>query len=193
MPGDALASAILYDGRPDQPDGRSMRHTHHCLVVLLLTGGAAHAEVDHATLAEHSVAEHRPAEQRARNAYRHPVQTLSWLGIEPEMTVVEIWPGNGGWYTGILAPYLRGSGTFYAAGFVVEGSDVPDWRKRYQQALEERLAAHLDIYDEAKLAPIGSPDHFNPRAARQRRCRADLPQRPQLDRGRLRSGDVRRL
>ena len=30
-------------------------------------------------------------------------------------TVVEIWPG-GGWYTEILAPYLRrGGGTYYAA------------------------------------------------------------------------------
>ncbi len=138
-----------------------MRHVLYLLAALLLIG-TARAQVDHEALAKHSVAEHRPAEQRARNEYRHPIETLSWFGIEPDMTVVEIWPGSGGWYTGILAPYLRGSGTFYAAGFVIEGPDVPDWRERYQRAFEERVAAHPEIYDEAKLAPIGPPDHFTP-------------------------------
>ena len=41
----------------------------------------------------------------ARDAYRHPGQTLSFFGIRPDMTVVEITPG-GGWYAEILAPYL---------------------------------------------------------------------------------------
>src|SRR3546814_10080547 len=49
-----------------------------------------------------------------RDKYRHPLDTLSFLGIRPGMTVVEIWPGAG-WYTEILAPYLAGSGTYYVA------------------------------------------------------------------------------
>jgi predicted methyltransferase len=52
----------------------------------------------------------------ARDRYRHPFETLGFFGVEPNDTVVEIWPG-GGWYTEILAPYLgRGGGTYYAAG-----------------------------------------------------------------------------
>lgn len=52
----------------------------------------------------------------ARDRYRHPYETLSFFGVRPGDTVVEIWPG-GGWYTEILAPYvLKGGGTFYAAG-----------------------------------------------------------------------------
>jgi len=52
----------------------------------------------------------------ARDRYRHPYETLSFFGVRPGDTVVEIWPG-GGWYTEILAPYvLQGGGTFYAAG-----------------------------------------------------------------------------
>ena len=43
---------------------------------------------------------------RARDQYRHPIETLTFFGIKPDMTVVEIWPG-GGWYTDILAPYLH--------------------------------------------------------------------------------------
>jgi predicted methyltransferase len=52
----------------------------------------------------------------ARDRYRHPVETLSFFGVRPSDTVVEIWPG-GGWYTEILAPYLaNGGGTYYAVG-----------------------------------------------------------------------------
>lgn len=50
----------------------------------------------------------------ARDGYRHPVETLSFFGVKPGQTVVEIWPG-GGWYTEILAPLVRGHGTLYAA------------------------------------------------------------------------------
>ncbi len=45
----------------------------------------------------------------ARDAYRHPFETLSFFGVRPSDTVVEIWPG-GGWYTEILAPYLASGG-----------------------------------------------------------------------------------
>ena len=51
---------------------------------------------------------------KARDAYRHPAQTLAFLGVKPTMTVVEIWP-SGGWYTEILAPYLKDGGQLYGA------------------------------------------------------------------------------
>jgi predicted methyltransferase len=44
-----------------------------------------------------------------RDRYRHPFETLSFFGVRPSDTVVEIWPG-GGWYTEILAPYLASGG-----------------------------------------------------------------------------------
>lgn len=51
----------------------------------------------------------------ARDKYRNPAETLAFFGVKPSHTVVELWPG-GGWYTEILAPYLKkGSGTLYAA------------------------------------------------------------------------------
>ena len=46
---------------------------------------------------------------RARDKYRHPYETLSFFGVKPSDTVVEIWPG-GGWYTEILTPYLKSGG-----------------------------------------------------------------------------------
>jgi len=57
----------------------------------------------------------RSAGNRARDRYRHPVETLRFFGIQPNMTVIEIAPG-GGWYTEILAPFLRDHGHLIEAG-----------------------------------------------------------------------------
>lgn len=59
-------------------------------------------------------AEHRSVGNVARDPARHPYETLSFFGIKPTDTVVELSPG-GGWYTEILAPYLRERGQLYAA------------------------------------------------------------------------------
>jgi len=61
--------------------------------------------------------EHRTTSNSVRDQYRHPQQTLTFFGIKSNMAVVEIWPG-GGWYTEILAPYLKNGGEARkAAGF----------------------------------------------------------------------------
>ncbi len=64
----------------------------------------------------------RSEKNRSRDAYRHPVQTLEFFGIQPTMTVVEIWPG-GGWYTEILAPYLAPKGRLIVAAPAGKGSE----------------------------------------------------------------------
>lgn len=51
----------------------------------------------------------RTAANVERDKYRHPAETLAFFGVKPTDKVVEIWPG-GGWYTEILAPYLRDKG-----------------------------------------------------------------------------------
>jgi predicted methyltransferase len=51
---------------------------------------------------------------KARDQYRHPAETLKFLGVKPGQTVIEISPG-GGWYTEILAPAMKGSGKYVAA------------------------------------------------------------------------------
>ena len=56
----------------------------------------------------------RTASFVARDKARHPVEELSFFGIAPTMTVVELWPG-GGYWTEILGPYLAKSGTYYVA------------------------------------------------------------------------------
>lgn len=56
----------------------------------------------------------RTEANRARDSYRHPVETLSFFGVKPSDTIVEIWPG-GGWYSEILGPLTRNKGKLYLA------------------------------------------------------------------------------
>ena len=56
------------------------------------------------------IAHERRDENRARDEWRHPLETLTFFGIEPDMTIVEVLPGNRGWYTQILAPFTAEQG-----------------------------------------------------------------------------------
>ncbi len=56
----------------------------------------------------------RPKKHKARDQYRRPFETLSFCGIEPDMTLVEIWPGGqGGWYRNIVEPFITDGGGQY--------------------------------------------------------------------------------
>lgn len=48
-------------------------------------------------------------DDRARDQHRHPVETLSFFGVAPDMKVGEYAPG-GGWYSRLLGHYLGGEG-----------------------------------------------------------------------------------
>ena len=79
----------------------------------------------------------RSAEAKLRDEYRHPQQTLRFFGIEPDMTVVEIWPG-GGWYTDILASLLKENGKLIAAHFFIDDSS-PGYQKRYLDSFKDKV------------------------------------------------------
>jgi predicted methyltransferase len=81
-----------------------------------------HAGPDKAALEQAVAGSHRSDANRARDPYRHPVETLSFIGVKPTDTVVELWPG-GGWYTEILAPYLAAEGRLIAAAPAGKGAD----------------------------------------------------------------------
>ena len=56
----------------------------------------------------------RSAANIKRDRYRHPAETLSFFGLRDDQSVVEIEPGAGYW-TEILAPYLKARGSYRAA------------------------------------------------------------------------------
>jgi predicted methyltransferase len=57
----------------------------------------------------------RSEANRARDRYRHPVEVLSFFGVPDDASVVEILPGASGYWTEILAPYLKARGHYIAA------------------------------------------------------------------------------
>jgi len=69
----------------------------------------------------------RTAKNRARDAFRHPAQSLAFWGLAPGMTVVEIDP-SGGYWTEILAPYLKATHGVYIAAF---DGDAAAFKARY--------------------------------------------------------------
>ena len=71
------------------------------------------------------------------------------------MTVIEISPGGGGWYTEIIAPYVRGTGVYYAANYDPL-SDQEYYRKNSRRFVD-KLAARLDLYDHAIVTVFAPP------------------------------------
>jgi len=86
----------------------------------------------------------RDAKNRLRDQYRHPVQTLAFFGVKPTQTVIEITPG-GGWYSEILAPYLKDGGHYVAAVYDDAIAGQPEYRYRQNKALREKFA-NADVY-----------------------------------------------
>lgn len=107
---------------------------------------------------------HRSDANKARDAYRHPAETLAFFKVEPNMTVVEITP-SGGWYTEVLAPYLREKGTLYAAaGNPAAGERAAAAVQNFQKKLDANPAVYgstrMSVFakDMMAIAPAGSAD-----------------------------------
>ena len=132
---------------------------------LTLVGLPAHADHFDARLEAAVNSDFRPATDKARDPYRHPLQTLTFFGLKPNMTVVELWP-FGGWYTQILAPYLHDRGTLYVAAMDPASNDPED--RSSNAELAAMLAAHPEVYGKVRtsvlakskmqIAPDGSAD-----------------------------------
>ncbi|MEJ2139487.1 MAG: methyltransferase [Gammaproteobacteria bacterium] len=113
---------------------------------------------DNGGLAAMLAGDHRSPENTARDKYRHPAETLGFFGLRPDSTVVEIWPGAG-WYTEIIAPYVREQGKFIAAGFDPD-SEVDFIRAgvaKYRAKLDERP----DLYDRVEMTVLMPPDKYD--------------------------------
>lgn len=78
---------------------------------------------------------------KARDAFRHPKETLLFFGVEPGMTVVEALPGSG-WYTKIIAPYLGPEGRYFGADYTM---DV--FQKNYEYLLGEFTAQQRAFFE----------------------------------------------
>ena len=102
----------------------------------------------------------RSPKNTARDAFRHPRDTLAFFGIAPDQTVIEITPG-GGWYSEILAPYLAADGHYIAA--LAKPSRPAGEAAADQQAIALKFAADPAHYGHAATiefdpkAPVFGP------------------------------------
>ncbi len=121
------------------------------LVASLVTGVRAGAQeaTPMERLSAYANAEHRSEMHRARNQYRHPVETLMWFGLRADMTVVEISPGRL-WYSEILAPFLTSRGKLYLAG--PDPATASDRARKYLAELRERIKSNPDVFGGTELS-----------------------------------------
>jgi predicted methyltransferase len=122
------------------------------LLLMLCAITAVPARADVAKLEQAIGGDQRTPEWTTRDRYRHPLQTLQLFDIKPQHTVVEIWPG-GGWYTEILAPYLRDEGKLIAAHYDSSDSQA-GYRPRSRAAFEKKLASNPEIYDKVTISSL---------------------------------------
>jgi predicted methyltransferase len=119
--------------------------------MLELAGRAVAAD---AVLAEAISNPRRPAADRARDAYRHPADSLIFWGLKPGMTVIDVQPG-GGWWTDILAPYLAAThGRYIAAGADLNNPKLSDGARKGRAAFEAKYADHA-VYGDVSVAGFG--------------------------------------
>lgn len=88
---------------------------------------------------------HRAAENKARDVYRNPYETLTFFEIEPHHTVLETWAGAG-WYTEILAPYLKDEGTLIAATYDRSDEPMMGFMRNSVAVYDRFLESNPDLY-----------------------------------------------
>lgn len=115
------------------------------------TGVSGEADASAQLMAAIDSSERSPA-NKARDQYRHPFETLTFFGLKPGMTVVELWP-FGGWYTEILAPYLREHGKLYDAAMDPDSSNKED--QEYNKEFHAMLDANPKIFDKVVVTALG--------------------------------------
>lgn len=92
-----------------------------------------------------------------RDRYRHPLKTLEFFGIRPDMRVVEVLPGAG-WYTEILAPFLHDHGTLIEATPAI--SNPNPFMRKEAIAYQRKLASDPAVYSRIRLEPFEPPSYM---------------------------------
>jgi predicted methyltransferase len=85
---------------------------------------------------------------KARDRYRHPLEVLTFFGVNADSNVVEIVPGKAGYWAEILAPYLKDRGHYTASGDA--GRDVAP--------LKARIGENPELYGKTTITEFTGGD-----------------------------------
>ena len=129
-------------------------------LVLFLTFALSLSFIQSHSLEKAVSSSDRSIDNTLRDGQRHPYETLTFFGIESDMTVVELSPG-GGWYTEILANYIHYPGTLIAAHFNPEaGNYYAKSRKRFEDKINsDPMYGRVEIVNiDSDLSDLGTVD-----------------------------------
>jgi predicted methyltransferase len=128
------------------------------------SGGRPKGAAAPATLEAAVAGAWRSPADRARDAFRHPLESLKFWGLQPRQAVVEFWPGAG-WYSDIVAPYVAATGgKFIAADLIPADPDGQAMVAAYRRRLEASPGLYGKVTFTAfgpatgAVAPAGSAD-----------------------------------
>lgn len=77
---------------------------------------------------------------RNADTYRHPAETLAFLGLKDDMRVLELMPGSGGYYAKILGQVLADNGKLYEGlGGDAVADKLPEWGLNKVEILEDNF------------------------------------------------------
>lgn len=110
-----------------------------------------------AALAKAIDGEARTSAQKARDGARHPAESLSFWGLAPRMSILEVQPGGSAYWTEILAPYAKATG----GKFAVTGPDVanapdPAGATKSLATLKASLDANKTQFGPVDVVPWGT-------------------------------------
>jgi predicted methyltransferase len=105
---------------------------------------------------------HRSPGAADRDQYRHPVETLAFLGFTPTMTVLDVGPGGRGqglgYYTELLAPVLAKDGLYLATN-TEPPSTAPEpsthhWTAYEGVRIDDLLRASPELYGKVRVVRV---------------------------------------
>jgi predicted methyltransferase len=126
------------------------------IAVVLAVGGAKARAVDPALQAAIDSPQ-RAQKNSARDKFRHPSEALSFFGVKPDSVVVEILPGASGYWTEILAPYLKDKGQYIAANG--ETSSTSEEVQKDNAGFQTKFVAAPELYGKIEVTEFAADKH----------------------------------
>ena len=98
---------------------------------------------------------HRTPGNAERDAHRHPLETLTFFRLRPDMTVIEVGAGEG-WYTELLAPLVARSGKLVVTSADPAGP-IDVMRTVYAKRLAMFLAKSPELFGKVEVVLVDPP------------------------------------
>jgi predicted methyltransferase len=130
------------------------------LAIMLPTGGFRSPSLAESGAALAAIIDgpQRSPANKARDPYRHPAEIVAFFGIRPDSNVVEIVPGRAGYWTEILAPYLKDHGHYTISGDATRDIAPLNTRIAISPELYGKIAITEFNGGDQEVAPQGSAD-----------------------------------